>query len=197
MIEFLIKIDQRAALFINSFAGHMGAFDFIMRGLANDYFLPVACCLTLVGLWFSGRSVEARRANQKVVFRAALSLGVADGVVSLCNLFLFRSRPFNEIPVQVLINKPWDSSFPSNAATVFFALAFAVWLSKPRTGAVLLALVTVLGLGRVYVGMHYPLDILGGAIIGCTCALAVRMVFRTLDPLSDRLLALAGRLGLA
>jgi undecaprenyl-diphosphatase len=197
LIELLVSIDQRVALFINSFVGRSPLFDFVMKGLANDYFMPVVSCLALVGLWFSGHDIPERRYNQKVVFKAALSLGVADGVVALFNLFLFRSRPFSEIPVHVLINKPWDSSFPSNAATVFFGLAFAVWLNDRRLGAFLMAITSIMGLGRVYAGMHYPLDIIGGAIIGFACALAVQSVFRGLNPVADALLEMAGRFNLA
>jgi undecaprenyl-diphosphatase len=197
LIDLLVRMDQQIALFLNSFAGRWGPFDFVMKGMANDYFVPVISCLVLVGLWFSGQSVDARRTNQKVVFKAALSLGIADGMVAILNLFLFRSRPFAEIPVQVLINKPWDSSFPSNAATVFFALAFAVWLGNRRVGVFLLWLTSVLALGRVYVGMHYPLDVIGGALIGLACALLVRLLFRALDRLADFLLEAAGKFNFA
>jgi undecaprenyl-diphosphatase len=197
LIELLVSIDQRVALFINSFVGRSPVLDFVIKGLANDYFVPVVSCLALVGLWFSGRDIPERRHNQKIVFKAALSLGMADGMVALFNIVLFRSRPFNEIPVHILINKPWDSSFPSNAATVFFGLAFAVWLNDRRLGALLLVITSIMGLGRVYAGMHYPLDIIGGAIIGFACALAVQAVFRVLNPVADILLELAGRLNLA
>jgi undecaprenyl-diphosphatase len=87
----------------------------------------------------------------------------------------FRPRPFVVLAeMHKLISKSVDEkSFPSDHATIAFALAVSVLLVNPRWGTVLMVIAFVIALGRVYVGVHYPADVLGGAIVGCASALAV------------------------
>ncbi|MDE2365202.1 MAG: phosphatase PAP2 family protein, partial [Hyphomicrobiales bacterium] len=79
-------------------------------------------------------------------------------------------RPFMDGVSPNFLHHVADSSFPSDHATVLFALAFSLWLTRlPATrwtGAILLAAALAVGWARVFLGAHYPLDILGGAGIG-------------------------------
>ncbi|HEV2809040.1 MAG TPA: phosphatase PAP2 family protein [Acidimicrobiales bacterium] len=69
--------------------------------------------------------------------------------------------------------------FPSGHAAVAAALAFAVWPLLGRTGrAAVLVSATLVGILRVYVGAHLPLDITGGVGVGMASAGAVRLVWR-------------------
>src|SRR3990170_3696626 len=68
--------------------------------------------------------------------------------------------------ITALVGKSSEASFPSGHATFFFALAVIMlhvdkrWFKYFLTGAI------VVGIARVFVGVHYPLDILGGALVG-------------------------------
>jgi undecaprenyl-diphosphatase len=77
-----------------------------------------------------------------------------------------QTRPFQSHPAHLLIKHAPGQSFPSDHATAAFALALATlaFLSRP-VGAALLAAAAVIGLARVYCGVHYPGDILGALLV--------------------------------
>ena len=86
-----------------------------------------------------------------------------------------RLRPYVAHPAtgHLLIARAHDPSFPSDHATGGFALACGMFLYDRFVGAILDALAAALAFARVYVGIHYPGDVLAGAAIGGLAALAV------------------------
>ena len=124
----------------------------------------------LVLLWFMGRS---RPALLDAVAAGLLGLGIVQVIGALA----YRPRPF-EIGLGLnLMNHAPENSFPSDHATLMFALAVSLLLSPLRRfGLALLPLGLAVGWGRVYLGAHFPLDILGGAVLGALCALIVGAV---------------------
>jgi undecaprenyl-diphosphatase len=90
-----------------------------------------------------------------------------------------RERPFVSHPTQTLLLGPPSSepSFPSDHAVAAFAIAFSVALiGGRRVGALFLAGASLVAITRVLVGLHYPGDIAGGALIGLLSALVVFFV---------------------
>ncbi|WP_260986470.1 phosphatase PAP2 family protein [Paenibacillus xylanexedens] len=75
-------------------------------------------------------------------------------------------RPFVEGPVHQLVAHVPDPSFPSKHASFVFALAAASFFIGRRFGLWMLLLAVLTGVSRVYVGVHYPGDILGGFLLG-------------------------------
>jgi undecaprenyl-diphosphatase len=71
---------------------------------------------------------------------------------------------------------PATYSFPSGHAMVSFACATVLALAVPRLRWQLYALATLISFSRVYVGVHYPLDVLAGAVLGVAIAIALRML---------------------
>ena len=69
---------------------------------------------------------------------------------------------------------PGSSSFPSGHATVGFACAAVLALAAPRLALPLYALAALVAWSRVHVGVHYPLDVVGGAVLGVLIGQVVR-----------------------
>jgi undecaprenyl-diphosphatase len=109
--------------------------------------------------------------------------GVALALAQPINHLVARPRPFVAIPsAEVLVPRAGDYSFPSDHATFAGAVIVGLWLSHDRVFA---WIATVLGLllafGRIYVGAHYPGDVLGGLALGAA-------VVAVLWPAASRLL---------
>jgi len=94
-------------------------------------------------------------------------------------LFYNRPRPFAAHDVVQLVNRSVDGSFPSSHATVAFAVAFSVFLHNKKYGAAFIFLAFLVGLGRIYVGVHYPIDIIGGIFVGGLSALIVEKISKS------------------
>lgn len=95
------------------------------------------------------------------------------------NLFA-RTRPYLVVEgLTNLIGEQSDFSFPSGhtAASFAFAAAFAMQAPKKYSVPVLL-LAVLISLSRLYVGVHYPTDILGGILIGTACGIASTLLVR-------------------
>ena len=196
-----MSFDQQLFHWINGLAGHVPAIDRLFSGLADDYFMIVAMCLVLVGMWFGTRKPDERECNQVAVLKAMASLGIASGFVSWANAIFVgadkypgtlvheifnRPRPFVEYGNSVLhglFYRPTDPSFPSNLAAVVFGLALGVWFMNRRIGAWLLIMAFVACFARVYVGIHYPSDILGGLAFGVIGVALTYFLFRAFSPL--------------
>jgi len=101
-----------------------------------------------------------------------------------------RQRPPRTYPeITTLVSLPHSSSFPSGHTTTSFACAvfLASTLRSRRAWALLIALAALIGLSRVYAGVHYPLDVVGGAALGTVIGLALIALARTVERRSSPL----------
>ena len=73
-----------------------------------------------------------------------------------------------------LVHPPHDASFPSGHAATSFAAATVLSFARPRWAPAFYLLALAIGFSRVYVGVHYPLDIVGGAVLGIGVSIALR-----------------------
>jgi undecaprenyl-diphosphatase len=158
-----------------------------MRELAIFFAQWMVFCvpLLLAVLWIFGEQRQRR-----VVLLAGLSIALA----LACNLVIrelwFHPRPFMLGLGQNFLAHAPGASFPSDHASGLFAMAFALILASLRkTGLVMLGLALLVSWARVYLGVHFPFDILGGCLVGLLSAWLVRqgLAWRQLDL---RLLAL-------
>jgi undecaprenyl-diphosphatase len=124
----------------------------------------------VVLLFIAGRAQTRRGA-----LLAALSASTAVLVAQLITAAVGRTRPYAALPdlVHPLVHHGPDGSFPSDTATAAFAIATALMAYAPRWGRIFLVLAGALGVGRVAVGMHYPTDVLAGALLGVAVATAI------------------------
>lgn len=116
----------------------------------------------LVLVWFVG---DAHK--QRIVFYACVSSIVALVLAKWgISPVIGHPRPFMESAVNQLVPHVPDPSFPSKHASFVFALAAASFFIARRFGYWMLLLAVLTGVSRVYVGVHYPGDIVGGFILG-------------------------------
>jgi len=175
-------------LWITGFVGKAPALDHVMRLLVNDFFIPLTICLIMLGLWLGQSDRIKRDRLQRTIMNASVAIGISTLVVQMINNFWnpwprpflvddFVIRESARYAAQTIFYFPTDPSFPSNGATIAFAAATGVWLGNRKAGAVLYVLATLWAVARFYAGIHFFIDVAGGAVIGILTALFISKVF--------------------
>ena len=182
-LNSIIDYDLSLSLAINRYAGKSEMIDLLMGILASDYFFPVIFALFMVGIWFNGSGQKVRVVNQYIVIFSVISLAFVNWVVFVANAYLFRSRPFENEQITLIYYEATDSSFPSNALAVLFAISISALIVNQRYGIALLLLSIVYGISRIYVGVHYPLDIFSALILGAVIAGIVWYIGKLIYPI--------------
>jgi membrane-associated phospholipid phosphatase len=181
-------MDYRTYHAINQFVYHHA---WLGHGLSvlENWVVPVVALATF-GLWLLARP----GGNRKWKLASACALGSA-ALALLINQLIgkiwHRQRPFASHPsAHVWGNRSHDASFPSDHASAAFAIAFAVFFFDRVVGSVFLAAAVIVGAGRVFIGAHYPLDVLAGCAVGLGSALLLARLAR---PIIVRLVRLVER----
>jgi undecaprenyl-diphosphatase len=142
--------------------------------------------LVLVFLFANG---ERLRSWRRAALAAVLSAGVALAIAKVLSEIVDRARPFVVDPhgVHLFSGHAADPGFPSDHATGAFAVAMAIYLRNRLWGSLALVAAAVLAIGRVAIGVHFPSDVLAGAVLGCGVAsvLYIRPLRTRIDRLSD------------
>lgn len=104
----------------------------------------------------------------KMIISAILAAIFSRFIIAEIIRFIFpRSRPFVDNNVNLLVShNPSESSFPSGHASFFFALAAVVYFYNKKLGVAFFVFAFLISISRVFVGIHWPSDILAGAIVG-------------------------------
>jgi undecaprenyl-diphosphatase len=131
--------------------------------------------------------VIGRLRGLRFVVLAIISVVIADAIGTHVFKYAFlRPRPCIALEgVRLLVGCTNLSSFPSNHAVNSSALATLVILYRPRLSLPAAALVFLIGFSRIYVGVHYPLDVLGGSALGIVVALVLSAVMARVWPESS------------
>lgn len=161
MLDWLIEIDTASFIFINIAIANPVT-DFIMPIVTNNNVLRV-----LYGISIGCLLVFGRKRFIWVVALSFIVVTLTDQTASAWLKPLFeRIRPCKVMEVHLLVNCGAGLSFPSSHATNLFgqALFFGLLYRKYRVYLIIFA--ALVGISRVFVGVHYPLDVLAGAIIG-------------------------------
>ena len=141
-----------------------------LRSTVGDHLFPVITALGNAGLvWLALAAVLLilpRTRKLGLVVTAALVLEAIP-----CNLILkplvARARPFTVNPaVELLITKPTDFSFPSGHTSASFAVVSALFFRKERLWIPAGILAALIAFSRLYLYVHYPTDVLAGALVG-------------------------------
>jgi undecaprenyl-diphosphatase len=86
--------------------------------------------------------------------------------------------PLRYLQPHALVPVPSGSSFPSGHTSTSFACATVLSFFVPRAAPAFFLLALAIGFSRIYVGVHWPLDVLGGAVLGLAVGLAVTALLR-------------------
>jgi undecaprenyl-diphosphatase len=159
----ILATDFNWALALNSYVANSSIFTPI--AIFGASYIQYLVLLILLLLAFKSRDWT------KVVALSLVAAFVARlGVKGFFLLFIERARPFyTHLEIQILIPLPMREvfhSFPSGHTIFFFALATVIYMKDRKWGAFFYAVALVIGVSRVAVGVHYPTDILAGALLG-------------------------------
>lgn len=143
--------------------------------------------VALTGLWVGCLLVARRRDDGLRSLAGVLLTGaatlVALGLNQVIGPLVDRPRPFAAMPhVLLLLHHSADPSFPSDHAVIAGAFVGGLVLVSRPIGVLAAALAVVLAFARVYAGVHYPADVIGGLLIGAL--VGVLLVALARDPLA-------------
>ncbi len=170
-------------------------FHFINGNLQNRVFDLIMPWITDLGSWGAVwlfvmffLALSGRGEYRKMAFLGTVALVLSWLLSDEVLKFLFaRPRPFIHFTdVRLLVAGPHQYSFPSGHTATAFAAATVLWRKNIKIGVAALALALLIGFSRVYVGVHYPLDVLGGIILGC----GVGWVVVSSEPVLDKTVVL-------
>jgi undecaprenyl-diphosphatase len=106
-----------------------------------------------------------------------IAVALADWSAMALKALVDRPRPpLRYAEPKTLVSVPHDASFPSGHAATSFAAATILSLAFPRLAPFLYVLAAAVAFSRVYVGVHYPLDVIGGALLGVLIAVVLRLL---------------------
>jgi undecaprenyl-diphosphatase len=142
-----------------------------------DYGLAVFAVLMIVG-WWQARRVSAAAAVTALAVPVVVV--IAYGIDSLLKLAVHEARPCQSLHVTTLETCPGagDWSFPSNHATIAAAAAVALFFVSWRLGTVAAVAALAMAASRVWVGVHYPHDVVAGILVGALVALGAFALFK-------------------
>ncbi len=175
-------LDVRIFRLLNGLSGRNVAADALfIFGAKSLIFVMAILLLCYVAAAWKTDHFEGRVENFVHTFIGTVLAFIAETVIGF---IWFRPRPFAALPdvVKLIEKSPLEKSFPSAHASVAFAMAFGIWLHNKKWGWLMLALAVCVSLSRIFVGVHYPSDVLAGALVGYLCACAAAPVKKRIEP---------------
>lgn len=158
-------MDYKIFQAINRLAGQYSLMDMLMILISKKTRYVFIFVLGII--WFRSDS------DKKVVLNAVKSTVFTLLIDTLIKLFYFKPRPFMKRRVCILIPSKMDSSFPSKHTVLAFAVSTSIILRERVLGLFMMGISVLMGLSRIWVGHHYPSDIIGSAFIGSITSVVI------------------------
>lgn len=160
IMQNIIKVDMKVLRIIN-------------EKIKNKYLDIIMPMISFIGGFIFNISLILILffSRSKIIYTLVMSIVVSVISSHLLKRIISRNRPFETIEKIELIGKEWkDKSFPSAHTAAAFSNAFVLSFYFANFTIIFYILATSVALSRIYMGVHYPTDILGGAIVGLTVA---------------------------
>jgi len=156
---------------INQFAGHWPYLDAIAVFFAKylGYILIFSLFLFLVKNW--------KKYWPMAIWALAGAVLARYVIVNIIRWLWERPRPFVENQINLLLPHEATGSFPSGHAAFYFAIATVIYLYNKKIGILFFIGSFLIGIARVFVGLHWPSDILGGVLVGIFFVFLVKKFF--------------------
>ncbi len=174
MLEWLMGLDTALFLLLNSDLANP-VFDFIMPIATNQWFLRGVFAAIVLWLLIFGK-----RQGRIAALGCILTVVLADQLsAQLIKPLVGRIRPCHIIqPVHLLVDCSQGLSFPSSHAANSVSLAVYLSFQYPRAKWFLAAFAAIVSYSRIAVGVHYPSDVIAGALIGVLSGIIILMLHR-------------------
>ena len=179
VLQLLVDLDHTAVRATSELRGSPAT---AVRGLGSAWWVKGR--LLVAAAWCA--DLRNGRVFPLVAFAATVSFALASGLNAALKEIVDRSRPPGEIGLEAAVGVPGSPSFPSGHAMTAFAVAGAIALLAPRLRWPVLGLAGVIALSRVYLGVHFWLDVLAGAALGSLIGVAIALAARRLGVCRDR-----------
>lgn len=141
--------------------------------------------LSVILFWFTRINK-----NRMMVICGGVTFILAEIIGKMAGKIHSNHQPFAELSnVNKLIEKAVDNSFPSDHTILFFSFCVTFWLFKRGWGFLWILLAFLVGISRIWVGVHYPADVLVGAVISTLAASVVYFIVPKLQVI-QKLLAI-------
>lgn len=176
-MDWLINIDQNIFLAFHSVLGKWHLLD--LFGILCAKYLIFVIAGAVIGWWISLHEIKLPKKIKlpenffiedkkkwQIFWHVILAFVTGYGINFLIGLLKFRTRPFESLGVNNIVNPLSEKSFPSDHTMTVFTASMVVYFYNKKLGLILLGLSLLVGLGRIFVGVHYPLDVVGGIIVG-------------------------------
>ncbi len=172
-------MDYKIFRIINQLAGRYSVLDMLMILISNK--VRYLFVFVLMLMWFRGYS------QRKVTIYAVISATFTLLINMLIQCFYFKPRPFMKRRIAILIPSKMNSAFLSTHTLLTTAVSTSIFLRERILGSVMWILSLLTGFSRVWVGHHYPSDIIRSLFIGSLTSIIVEKVFGSLKIMNRKI----------
>lgn len=171
-------LDYKWFQFINHKVQQFQLIDNIMILFAE--YVQYAFVFLILMLWILNKS------NFRVIaFQAMVAFTLAYSINRIIEFFIYRDRPFVSHDIIQLVDHSANSSFPSDHATSAIVIAITLWLSSYRFKHIWFFLAIGVAFSRIWVGVHYPFDVIAGFLHGLFIALFTHYILFKIPPITS------------
>jgi undecaprenyl-diphosphatase len=165
---------MNASLFelINQYAGKNQFLDYLAVFFSEylQYVLVLVFVVLLIKNFNKYQSLFLKVAASAILGRIVIT--------EMIRSIWFVQRPFVENSVNLLMEHSPSASFPSGHASLFFAVSTAVFFYNKKAGAFLFVLSVLVSVSRVFAGVHWPADVIVGAVVGILSGWAINKILK-------------------